>query len=122
MTSTVPTPAPSGATDGAATAGPADALLDCALRLFRTPFGGVLVLEAEGDAPIFIDGRETPPRVGRDMAAAPRGDLGVSFWRGQRETLLRALESERQFAGAYVSGRLRIAGDMSLAARVCIGG
>jgi hypothetical protein len=98
---------------------PADALFDCVARLFRAPFGGVIVLEAEGDTPIVIDGRLDPPSVSRDVA--PASGAGVSVWRGQRETLLRALESERQFAGAYVSGRLRIAGDMSLAARVVIG-
>lgn len=99
---------------------PADALFDCAARLFRAPFGGVIVLEAEGDAPILVDGRVDPPHVSR--SSAPTSGEGVSVWRGQRETLLRALESERQFAGAYVSGRLRIAGDMSLPARVNIGG
>lgn len=99
-----------------------DELLDYAARAFRSPFAGVVVLQAEGEALIYVDGRHGAPKVTRDAAGLPTGGDGVSVWRGQRETLLRALESERHFAGAFVSGRLKIAGDMSVAARVSLGG
>lgn len=99
----------------------ADELFNCAARLFRAPFGGVIILEADGEEPIVIDGRADPPRLTRALSGLETATEGVSVWRGARETLLRALESERQFAGAYVAGRLRITGDMSLAARVSLG-
>ena len=97
-------------------------LFDCARRVFHAPFAGVIVLEAEGDPPIFVDGRTGAPKVTRDGAGVSLHGEGCCAFRGQRETLLRVLESERQFAGAYVSGRLKIAGDLSVAARVCLGG
>lgn len=99
-----------------------DDLLESAARAFRSPFAGVVMLDAEGEPPIFVDGRSGAPLATRDASGMPDEGEGFTAWRGQRETLLRALENERQFAGAYVSGRLKIAGDMSVAARVSLGG
>lgn len=98
-----------------------DELVECAARVFCRRFDGVVTLETEDGATIFVDGREDPPRVSRIGAGLPTAGAGHAVWRAPRETLLRVLESERQFAGAFVSGRLRIAGDMSVAARVTLG-
>ncbi len=98
-----------------------DDLFDGAVRAFRSSFAGVIILQADGDTPLYVDGRQSPPHVTRDDAGLPGFGDGVSLWKGQRETLLRVLEGERPLAGAYVSGRLKIAGDLSVCARVSLG-
>ena len=53
------------------------------------------------------------------MRNAPPKDVAADcVWRGARETLQRALVNARAFDSAYLSGRLSIAGDMSVMARL----
>lgn len=97
---------------------PPDAELETAARTaFASAFDGVIAIEPEGGPALFIDGRRTPPEIG----AAPAGGATPDcVWRGERETILRALEEERAFAAAFVSGRLSVSGDMSVMARLTI--
>ncbi|MEX0644103.1 MAG: SCP2 sterol-binding domain-containing protein [Parvularculaceae bacterium] len=88
-------------------------------RAFVKPFGGVIRLEPENGAPIWVDGRAAPPKF---RATAPKGldsgGAGQCVWRGSRETLIRIFEGERLLGSSYLSGRLSISGDMSVMARL----
>lgn len=97
-----------------------DELAAAVARAVVEPFGGVVRIEIEGEAPLFLDGRSSPPTIAATEPSPPA--TSACAWRASRETLLRALESERAFAGAYVSGRLLIAGDMSVMARLNLKG
>lgn len=93
-------------------------LIKAAEAVFTAPFGGLIRLETDKDeAPLWIDGRRTPPQASwtppRDAESAP-----LCVWRASRDALPHILEGERLLAGAFVSGRLSIAGDMSIMARL----
>jgi len=81
---------------------------------FRAPFAAVLRLEAAEAGPIWIDGREDPPKVSRDFA----GGEADCVWRASREALLRLLSGKRAFETAYLAGRVAVSGDMAVMARV----
>jgi hypothetical protein len=91
------------------------ALRDAAAKAFGAPFGAVLELRPEEGAGLWVDGRQEPPQI---LDAAPDGAEADCVWRGARETLQRALVNARAFDSAYLSGRLAIAGDMSVMARL----
>lgn len=90
-----------------------------ARRAFETAFDGVIRIEPEGGAPLWVDGRTAPPAI---SGGAPEGldesGVGQCVWRGTRETLMRIFEGERLLGSAYLSGRIAIAGDMSVMARL----
>jgi putative sterol carrier protein len=93
-------------------------LAKAAETVFTKPFGGLIRLETDKDeTPLWIDGRRAPPQASwtapGDADGAP-----LCVWRASRETLQHLLEGERLLAGAFVSGRLSIAGDMSIMARL----
>jgi len=94
-----------------------EALLNAAAAAFQKPFGAVVKLAPEGGAPIWVDGRANPPAI---LSAAP--DAEHSVWSAAGDTLIRALANSRTFEGAYVSGRINVAGDMSAPARIILGG
>jgi hypothetical protein len=95
------------------------ALAAAAARRFPARFDGVLRLELDDGAPVWIDGRETPPRIG----GAPPIDLardgaGICIWRGAAPALMRAIEEERALSASFVAGRVTIAGDFSVIIRL----
>lgn len=96
------------------TAAEQDALFGAAQKAFSAPFGGVLKLAAEPGPALWVDGRQTPPRLITDDP----NDAAHCIWRGARDVLIRALGGARAFESAYVSGRISAAGDMSVMARI----
>jgi hypothetical protein len=94
-----------------------DPLQAAASKAFAAAFGGVLKLAPDLGAPVWIDGRDSPPKV---LAAAPDKVQETCVWRGTREALVRSIASARAFESAYVSGRICIAGDISVAARIIL--
>ena len=96
---------------------PASELAAAAALAFAKPFGGLIRLEADAAPPLWIDGRQSPPAITEaspaDAAVAP-----LCVWRAAQDTLLRICQGERLLGSAYVSGRLSIAGDMSIMARL----
>lgn len=98
-----------------ATAGEQDALSAAAAKAFTTPFGAIVKLAPEEGAPLWVDGRKTPPAI---STKTPKGGEENCLWRGRREALVRAMSSARSLESAYVSGRITVAGDMSVMARL----
>ncbi len=94
-------------------------LIETAGKAFASPFGAVLELRPDGADAIFVDGRVDPPAV----AAAPPADKagGDCVWRCSADVLRRALTSNRAVENAVINGRLAIAGDMSVMARLNLG-
>jgi hypothetical protein len=96
-----------------------DELAAAAAKAFVSAFDGVIRLEPEGGAPLWVDGRKAPPSI---ATAAPAnldaGGEGQCVWRAARETLIRILEGERLLGASYISGRLAVAGDLSVMARL----
>ncbi len=86
-----------------------------AAKTFAMPFGAILQLAPDGGHMIWVDGRSNPPTISTN---APKNASADCTWRGARESLLRALENERAFGSAFVSGRITISGDMSVMARL----
>jgi putative sterol carrier protein len=93
-----------------------DPLIAAASAAFRQGFGAVLKLETEGGPSVFVDGRGESCVLG---LAAPAGEPSC-VWRADGETLLRALQGGRALESAYLSGRLKISGDMSVMARLVL--
>jgi len=90
-----------------------DDLFEAAQKAFSKPFGAVIRLEPEAGATLWVDGRA-------GKAVVTRSDPGENacVWRASRETLIRIFEGERMLASSFVSGRLRVAGDMSVMTRL----
>lgn len=96
-----------------------DDLLAAARKAFARPFGAVIRLEPDSGATLWVDGRGTAAAVSAaPPAAALEGEAGVCVWRASRETLIRIFEGERLLASSFVSGRLSVAGDMSVMTRL----
>ena len=95
-----------------------DELKALAEKAFTKPFGAVLEITPDQGEPVWIDGRKTPPAI---MTKAPKKTPDCR-WCGARESLLRALESERATGSAFVSGRISISGDMSVMTRLQLEG
>lgn len=92
-------------------------LLLAARAAFRRGFGGIIEIRADDSLVLYADGRGADCRVSLEPPeAAP-----ICFWRASEETLLRALSGGRALEGAFISGRLKIAGDMSVMARLEVG-
>jgi hypothetical protein len=100
-----------------AQSGQRKALIDAARTAFKTPFGAVLKIAPEGETPFAVDGRVNPPKIldplGEDMETH-------CAWRGAADVLARVFSGERALESAYVAGRLRISGDMSVMARLAL--
>lgn len=94
---------------------PKDGLQLAAEKAFPAAFAAVLELCPENGASLWVDGRKTPPQI---LTAAPEDKAADCRWCGARDALQRALANARAFDSAFLSGRLRVAGDMSVMARL----
>ena len=95
----------------------AEKLLSLANSAFKQPFGAVLCIAVNGGRPLWVDGRSDPPTISFET---PKGAGADCTWHGAQETMERVLAGERALESAFVSGRLRIAGDMSVMARLSL--
>jgi len=93
-----------------------DQLMAAATLAIGQPFGGTLGLSPEGGQALLVDGNGDEVTL-REAGDEEQATCTVS---GQHETLLRVLAGERALENAYLSGRIKIAGDMSLLARLKI--
>jgi putative sterol carrier protein len=91
-------------------------LVDAAARAFVTGFEAVIRIEPEGSAALIVEGRGETCTV--RLANDDEKDAPTLIWRAAADTLQRVFEGGRALDAAYVSGRLRIAGDMSVMARL----
>ena len=94
-------------------------LKDRAEKAFASPFGAVIKIAPDDAEPVWVDGRQNPPKI---LTKLPAKDAEVCTWRGARESLMRALDNERAATSAFVSGRIAISGDMSVMARLQLSG
>jgi len=94
-----------------------DALVAAAAGAFRKPFGAILQITPEGADPFYINGRLDPCAV---VAVPPAGAEPACAWRAGADTLARIFEGGRALESAYLSGRLKISGDMSVMARLIL--
>lgn len=92
-------------------------LLTAAAGAFQQGFGAVLEIAADGAPSFFIDGRGETCAV---LAGAPGGAAPSCLWRASPDTLARIFEGGRALESAYLSGRLKISGDMSVMARLIL--
>ncbi len=95
-------------------------LSDAAGKAFTSPFGAVLELRPEQGEAIFVDGRSDPPSAGKKLPSGVKNADCV--WRSNVETMRRVLSSARIIENAMINGRLTIAGDMSVMARIKMAG
>lgn len=92
-------------------------LFEAAKKAFNEPFGAVLELRPETSAPIFVDGRPSRPLVS-DRPPADAKNGADCVWRCPDDIMARVLVSKRAIESAVINGRLVIAGDMSVMARL----
>lgn len=89
-----------------------------ASKAFRAGFSAVIRIEPEGGMSFDVDGRREICAV---VDATP--DFAPDcVWRANAETVARIFEGGRALESAYLSGRLSIAGDMSVMARLVLEG
>ena len=94
-------------------------VLAAARSYFRRGFGGVIRVETVGPEPtsFWVDGRGEAANV--SIASPSAVERGFCLWRAPAETLMRVFVPEqRRLESAYISGRLKISGDMSVMARL----
>ena len=95
-----------------------EALAEAARPFFGRGFGGVIRVETtDSGASFWVDGR------GERAVVQTEAPIGVErhfcLWRAPSETLERLFTRERRrLESAYISGRLKIAGDMAVMARL----
>lgn len=85
-------------------------------KAFRTGFSGVIRISPDDGEPFDVDGRKEACVI---VDAAPACSPDCT-WRAGVETLARVFEGGRALESAYLSGRLSIAGDMSVMARLVL--
>ncbi len=101
-----------------------DRLMEGATKTLTQAFGAIIKLAPHDDAhedlaPVWVDGHKTPPST--SLTEPAKNTSNICIWHGTIEVLQRALESERALNSAYLSGRLKISGDMSVMTRLTIG-
>ena len=87
-----------------------------AAKAFAGGFSGIIRIAPDGGVPFDIDGRTDACTI-VDAAVDGAPDC---VWSASAETLTRIFEGGRALESAYLSGRLRIAGDMSVMARLIL--
>lgn len=90
-------------------------LASAAARAFAEGFGAILRIAPDGLPAFDIDGRGERCLI--RAASEARADC---VWRANAETLTRIFDGGRALESAYLSGRLKIAGDMSVMARLLL--
>ncbi len=90
-------------------------LADAAGAAFRKGFGAVLRIIPDGCVGFDVDGRGEVCGVSTPLPGEPD-----CVWRASEETLARIFDGGRALESAYLSGRLHIAGDMSVMARLTL--
>ncbi len=92
------------------------AIRAAAAGAFKAGFSGIIRIVPDGGVAFDIDGRTDNCAIvdARDEAAPD------CVWSAGAETLMRIFEGGRALESAYLSGRLRIAGDMSVVARLVL--
>lgn len=91
-------------------------LRGAAAKAFKIGFSGIIRVSPDGGEPFDIDGRQDVCVI-FDASPAHSPDC---TWRAGAETLTRVFEGGRALESAYLSGRLSIAGDMSVMARLTL--
>lgn len=94
-----------------------DPLIAAAAGAFKQPFGAILEIAPDGASSFYIDGRASPCFV---AATAPEGATSACVWRAGADTLARIFQGGRALESAYLSGRLKISGDMSVMTRLIL--
>ena len=95
--------------DPDATAGLREAAL-----AFANSFGAVLDIAPTDGAAFHVDGRAEKPVVRPGLSPEP----AQCAWSAPLDDLRRIFEGGRALESAYLSGRLKISGDMSVMARL----
>ena len=94
-------------------------VLSDATKAFQSPFGGCIGLIVEDEkapAAALVDGRGEAVSISAcDRSAALAADC---VWRASPDVYARVLKGARGLMQAYLSGRLDIAGDMGVMARL----
>ena len=80
------------------------------------PFGGSVCVHIDEGELFFVDGRNNPVEVRK---AAPSDSADCQVY-GSKDVFMRILRGERGIENAFVSGRIRLDGDMSVFARLAI--
>ena len=88
-------------------------LVAAAKGAFIDRFDGVIAIMPTKSAPFHVDGRGDHAIV---ASGAP--DDADCIWRAEDDVLMRIFEGGRAFESAYLSGRLKISGDMAVMARL----
>jgi hypothetical protein len=94
-------------------------LLEAAKAFFTKPFDGVVRIELgeESDNAIWVDGRTDPPKVSNTSPANVVD--GFCLWSVRSSDLSMIFGGgERRLESAFVAGRLKLSGDMSVMARM----
>ena len=93
-------------------------LIEAARSAFTAPFAAIIKIQRHNGTSIFVDGHQEPPSVSAD---GPNGEPDC-IWSGEDDILLSILVGERALDRAYLAGRLTIANDMSVMARLNLAG
>ncbi len=95
----------------------AASLVAAAGSAFRRRFDALIEIAPDGAAPFYVDGRADPCCL---VVEQPQNVSPACVWRASSDTLLRIFQGGRVLESAYLSGRLKISGDMSVMARLVL--